>query len=346
MEGLYGTDPTFLKNDIEEKDFFEVSTNFSSKGIKSSLKNPKLQKISTESSKNPPFSQISNLETNHTHLIKNENSSQSFIISSTTNKNQFQNQFISIYYNTNLTELTEPIDLGLDCSTSTDESLQSLWCESLLSCQISNLNEPVSPKRFKKMKFIANLIKEMMILDGFYSYRQVAFAIIQDISKPDDNEKEKFIKNVFRRVYDAINVLIAAKIIYKKGFKYIWRYSPCEKLEDIRTEIEKKRKIIEIKRLVLKDMTEKYLAVSQLLLRNRNRVDIEKIKIPFIVVASQECPDNLIKIDANFRHNQLSARFRKPIKVLGDLGVVARLGLNVYYNELPEEIIDLIAPIN
>ena len=345
MEGLYGPYPALLKNDIEEKSPLKVSTNFRSKDIKPSQKHSKLQKVLSRSPQNFSFLNSTNIQTNDAQSNENDSFSKPLIKSPTSIKNQFQNHFLSIYYNANLTDLTEPTDLGLDRS-STDESLESLWYESPSSYLTSDLNESISPKRSKGMKFIANQIKEMMVLDGFYSYKEVAFAIIQDPSAADNNEKEKLIKNVFRRVYDAINVLIAAKIIYKKSLKYIWRYSPCEKLEGIRTEIENKRKLVEIKRLVLKDMTEKYLAMSQLLLRNKNRLDVNKIKIPFIVVASQECPDNLIKIDANFRQNQVSARFRKPIKVLGDLGVVARMGLNVYYNELHEEVIDLIAPIN
>ena len=75
-----------------------------------------------------------------------------------------------------------------------------------------------SPEQNKGLKYLSFKVKEIICKKGLSSYRQVADELIV---QKKANSKEG--KNVLRRVYDALNVLIAVGVITKTSKRYIWQ---------------------------------------------------------------------------------------------------------------------------
>ena len=63
--------------------------------------------------------------------------------------------------------------------------------------------------------------------EGPLSYQQVASRAIDEMQHEDmeDAEDEKDQKNIRRRVYDALNVLVAVKVLRKNEYKQVM-YNP------------------------------------------------------------------------------------------------------------------------
>lgn len=69
----------------------------------------------------------------------------------------------------------------------------------------------------KGLKILSVLVKEIVEQSNGISYKEVARRILQDqcfeTVRDEDEKKEE--SNIKRRVYDALNVLISVKVIYK-----------------------------------------------------------------------------------------------------------------------------------
>ena len=66
--------------------------------------------------------------------------------------------------------------------------------------------------------------------------------------------------------------------------------------------------------------------------------DQEVIQFPFIIVATEEHPENSVKMESNIAHTEIRMKFAKDIKLFGDLEVLQRLNLTKDLQILPEEV--------
>lgn len=257
------------------------------------------------------------------------------------------NEFLNTFLENNIQTLSEACDLGLDVSECENDSLEHMWSKpaSLKSSDQQSSCESI-PKANKGLKFLASKVKSIIFSKGFHSYREVTDALIEELEISELLDKKKEEKNILRRVYDALNVLIAADIVVKSGKKYVWKHSGEDYNELVENRILKKKMKIEAKRDYFNDIVHKYVATHHLLIRNREVYSEERIKIPFILVATEEHPDNFIRVRANPEHTELGVSFRREIKVLGDLEVLARLNTKMHFNGLPTEVLELLRPSN
>lgn len=283
------------------------------------------------------------LQYNRPNLINEEENEKLAILSD----QMITNEFVRTFFENNIQSLLEPNDLGLGASEYENDSLENFWSK---SASLKNIDQHSSsesvPKPNKGLKFLASKVKSIIFSKGFHSYREVTDALVEELEISELLDRKKEEKNILRRVYDALNVLIAADIVVKSGKKYVWKHSGEDYNELVENRILKKRMKIEAKRDYFNDIVHKYVATYHLLARNKERFDQDVIKIPFVLVATEESPENFIKVQANPAHTELSVSFRKEIKVLGDLEVLARLNTKMHFNGLPTEVLELLRPTN
>jgi hypothetical protein len=75
------------------------------------------------------------------------------------------------------------------------------------------------PRNAKGLKILSARVKSILMGKKLGSYRQVAQELIKDLNIVNKAEE----KNILRRVYDALNVLIAAGVVVKQGKDYCWK---------------------------------------------------------------------------------------------------------------------------
>lgn len=201
-------------------------------------------------------------------------------------------EFMKAYYDMNMHSLASPRDLGFDWTPSSAEddydiSLSNMWPEDS-STNKSNQTASDTPPQLKArsnkgLKALSWRVKEVVCSKQHTSYQEVAEELMEQIVDSYSADKEKDERNIRRRVYDALNVLIAAQVITKIGRKVTWRGipEPSHKLNSA----------LDCKREMLRELAFKKLALEGLVNRNRRGVNTSKcISFPFLVVGVPHKP--------------------------------------------------------
>ena len=130
------------------------------------------------------------------------------------------------------------------------------------------------------------------------TYNEVADELVAEFSKPDDPrfcaDQAYDEKNIRRRVYDALNVLMAMNIITKEKKEIMWKGLPATSesdVEHLREEKLRARARVEKKNAHLRELVEQYNSYQALLQRNAARAEAgvvpSGIQLPFILVQTR-----------------------------------------------------------
>ena len=109
------------------------------------------------------------------------------------------------------------------------------------------------------MRVISKYVYQIVLEEKMTSYKDVANKLVDfKYAKAIEDDKEK---NIKRRVYDSLNVLVAASVFQKNGKEVsVWNSNPHDELEDeeyeepdeflekVLMDIEEKKKILEEKK--------------------------------------------------------------------------------------------------
>ena len=250
-------------------------------------------------------------------------------------------EYLKTFYGNKIQDLSEAFDLGLSPFDS-EESLNALWSTPVKKITESISTEESTPRHCRGLKFLTSKVKSIIYSKGFFSYKEVSDELVKELEITDGLDKGKEEKNILRRVYDALNVLIASEVVVKKGKKYVWQHSVLEYNDETKNQILKTRMRIEEKKEVLKEQVNRLTAINALLERNQVEIDKEIIRLPFIIVATEEHPDNMVKMESNPSHTEIVMKFKKEIQLFGDLEVLIKLHLNQSKSNLPEEVMSLL----
>eukprot|EP00250_Pteridium_aquilinum_P010742 c19603_g1_i2 orf=251-1225(+) len=136
---------------------------------------------------------------------------------------------------------------------------------------------------------------------GRTTHNEVADELIAEITHeesllalPDQQQYDE--KNIRRRVYDALNVLMAMEIISKDKKEIQWRGIPSSDIEDIelvKAEHMQVRGRLEKKAAYLRDLEEQMVGIHNLIERNERlfqgtgSVPANGVALPFILVQTQ-----------------------------------------------------------
>lgn len=170
---------------------------------------------------------------------------------------------------------------------------------------------------------------------------------------PQSTEKQQYdMKNIRRRVYDALNVLMAMNIIEKEKKEIRWVGLPtsssqeCRRLEEEKVQ---RQESIAKKTEQLQELVIQLVAYKSLVQRNRELENKEgrgsaesMLFLPFIVVNTNK--DTVVDCSIANDKTEFLFHFDQPFEIHDDIEILKRLGLayGLEKNEVPDDCRDSI----
>eukprot|EP00042_Codosiga_hollandica_P046518 m.490288 g.490288 ORF g.490288 m.490288 type:complete len:513 (+) comp57249_c1_seq1:316-1854(+) len=167
---------------------------------------------------------------------------------------------------------------------------------------------------------------------GTTTYNEVADELVLEQDgeiEPDSNDAHAP-KNIRRRVYDALNVLMAMNIIAKDKKEIRWIGLPTTSQQEFERLEESKKRIqerISKKREHLYDLVLQQIAFKNLIARNEARQLPEgaTMQLPFIVVNTDK--DTIIECQMTEDKSEYFFDFSAPFEIHDDIEILKRMGL-------------------
>ncbi|XP_005090901.1 transcription factor Dp-1 [Aplysia californica] len=193
----------------------------------------------------------------------------------------------------------------------------------------------------KGLRHFSMKVCEKVQMKGVTSYNEVADELVAEFSdplnmlSPSDAVMPYDQKNIRRRVYDALNVLMAMNIISKEKKEIRWIGLPTNSAQECQhLEIEKQKRIERIKHKTqqLQELILQQIAFKNLVQRNR---DLEKsqgppasnsaIQLPFIIVNTSK----KTVIDCSISNDKCEYLFKfdNTFEIHDDIEVLKRMGM-------------------
>ncbi|KAI8589983.1 E2F/DP family winged-helix DNA-binding domain-containing protein [Geranomyces variabilis] len=200
--------------------------------------------------------------------------------------------------------------------------------------------EPDPSKRVKGLRHFSRCVAEKVQAKGTTTYNEVADELVDEFTTQARNADSYDHKNIRRRVYDALNVLMAMGIIAKAKKEIRWIGLPTEgsyqrDLEALQKELlvltaaEREAGEISARRQCLLKMLAKRNKLEQTQrgsLRTENSLEPEAgegIMLPFLLLRST-C-DAHVEIENTDDKSQFMISFSKPYHLVKDMEVVSSL---------------------
>jgi hypothetical protein len=212
-----------------------------------------------------------------------------------------------------------------------DDSQNSIWSRStndvyspdfLLTESGALSSMHYNLRGLKGLKALSVYLKDMVKGRYFTSYKEITDQVVQTLGLKEECPE---IKNIRRRLYDALNVMSAVgyvNISYKEFSNYFIPRS-SESIEDLTASIQNKRRI-------LADLVKKVESMKKILSRNSKKRHREVIPFPFILLAIKPSSSSISpKVSSIFKPllNTTVIKSRSAFEVLGDIDVVSRMNL-------------------
>ena len=214
------------------------------------------------------------------------------------------------------------------------------------------------PKTGKGLRHFSMKVCEKVKLKGSTTYNEVADELVAEFSAdpiasraafqggylPGDQEPFDQ-KNIRRRVYDALNVLMAMNIISKEKKEIKWIGLPtnaAQECTELEAEKQKRLERIAAKKQQLRDVLIQQIAFKNLVDRNRScgvmPTNNALIKLPFIIVNT----DKKTVIDCSISNDKTEYlfNFNNTFEIHDDVEVLKRMGLAYHLEKLDGQTID------
>eukprot|EP00096_Caligus_rogercresseyi_P002415 TRINITY_DN1453_c0_g1_i1.p1 TRINITY_DN1453_c0_g1~~TRINITY_DN1453_c0_g1_i1.p1 ORF type:complete len:517 (-),score=220.74 TRINITY_DN1453_c0_g1_i1:2184-3734(-) len=204
---------------------------------------------------------------------------------------------------------------------------------------ISDSKRRKSDKSGKGLRHFSMKVCEKVQAKGSTSYNEVADELVSELTDPlcsSPSEQQYDHKNIRRRVYDALNVLMAMNIISKEKKEIRWLGLPTNSIQEAKTlELDKAKKIERIKAKThqLQDLILQQIAFKNLLERNKERERTKgvpapnsAIQLPFIIVNTSK----KTVIDCSISNDKMEYLFNfdDTFEIHDDVEVLKRMGLS------------------
>lgn len=149
-------------------------------------------------------------------------------------------------------------------------------------------------------------------------------------------------KNIRRRVYDALNVLMAMDIIAKEKKNITWRGLPTnaqQEADRLQMDADERQHRIEGKRLQLQELLTQQISFKHLLQRNRASANAapehSRVHLPFIIVNTSK--QTVIDCEMAEDKHDIFFNFSMPFEIHDDNEILKRMGLhNCQLADLPQ----------
>ena len=190
-------------------------------------------------------------------------------------------------------------DLGLDFPGYELEikSLNSLYSDDTTSTPMKYLSGIKAPKTTPRsrngLKVLSWKVKEIVDRFGSSTYQEVADCLVKELDESDGDMKDE--KNIRRRVYDALNVLIAVGVLKKTSKRVEPLHKPAVNTGD------------KVKKL--KEVTNKFLKLKGLIERNKGmKRGFQNLFLPFDLVVIQKKSERPVRILANLQKTSVKVK--------------------------------------
>ncbi|KAK6485720.1 mRNAion factor Dp-1-like isoform X1 [Huso huso] len=196
-------------------------------------------------------------------------------------------------------------------------------------------------KNGKGLRHFSMKVCEKVQRKGTTSYNEVADELVAEFSTPDNhispNDSHVYDqKNIRRRVYDALNVLMAMNIISKEKKEIKWIGLPTNSAQECQNlEVERQRKLerIKQKQSQLQELILQQIAFKNLVQRNRQQEQQTSrpppsnsvIHLPFIIVNTSK----KTVIDCSISNDKFEYLFNfdNTFEIHDDIEVLKRMGM-------------------
>ena len=175
---------------------------------------------------------------------------------------------------------------------------------------------------------------------GTTTYNEVADELVKKVvadRQQEDPNGSFDQKNIRRRVYDALNVLMAMDIISKQKKEITWKGLPTaakQDMESMSKEITYRESQLAQKKEALRDLLTQQVCFRNLVQRNHARkpsqrqkmgMPDEKIPLPFIVVNTNKAAT--INCDMSGDRTNVQFDFSLPFEINDDNTILKRMGM-------------------
>lgn len=198
-------------------------------------------------------------------------------------------------------------------------------------------------KAYKGLRHFSMMVCKKVEEKGTTTYNEVADELVHAVieerrrEQPSDASTRFDEKNIRRRVYDALNVLMAMDIIYKDKKEISWKGLPTtasQDLEMLHRELSFRQSEVNRKRDALQELLMQQVCFRNLVDHNANRqgttMDVtkdNKIPLPFIVVNTSSSA--VIQCNMSRDLTDVMFDFSMPFEINDDNTILKRLGLYV-----------------
>jgi len=200
---------------------------------------------------------------------------------------------------------------------------------------------PMNDKQNKGLRHFSMKVCQKVKEKGITTYNEVADELVQERQAADNGDDQyedapnepHGPKNIRRRVYDALNVLMAMKIISKEKKEIRWIGLPNNSVQEFsHMEDLRAKKLDRIKRKTahLQELILQQLAFKNLIKRNsaNAKQDLESgncVHLPFIIVNTSK--ETAVNCQIAEDKSELFFDFDKPFEIHDDIEVLKRMGL-------------------
>ncbi|XP_073915185.1 transcription factor Dp-2 isoform X5 [Castor canadensis] len=195
-------------------------------------------------------------------------------------------------------------------------------------------------KNGKGLRHFSMKVCEKVQRKGTTSYNEVADELVSELTSSDDHlpaDSAYEQKNIRRRVYDALNVLMAMNIISKEKKEIRWIGLPSNSAQECQDlEVEKQRRIerIKQKRAQLQELLLQQIAFKNLVQRNRQNEQQNQgppalnstIQLPFIIINTSR--KTVIDCSISSDKFEYLFNFDNTFEIHDDIEVLKRMGMS------------------
>lgn len=192
----------------------------------------------------------------------------------------------------------------------------------------------------KGLRHFSMKVCEKVKAKGTTSYNEVADELVAELTDPrcqSPSDQQYDQKNIRRRVYDALNVLMAMNIISKEKKEIRWLGLPTNSVQEATSlETEKAKRIDRIKAKTeqLQDLMLQQIAFKKLVERNKEAEKNSRrptpnsvIEIPFIIVSTNQ--KTVIECQISSDKKEYLFEFDNTFEIHEDTFVLQKMGMTM-----------------
>lgn len=208
--------------------------------------------------------------------------------------------------------------------------------------EVENLLTPEFKRRRtekggKGLRHFSMKVCEKVKKKGTTSYNEVADELVEEFTNPHimTSHEQYDQKNIRRRVYDALNVLMAMNIISKEKKEIKWLGLPTNSVQECRNLLREKKQIserIKSKTQRLHDLLLQQISFKRLVERNTENEKLNgmptlnsAIQLPFIIVNTSR--KTIIDCSISDDKTEYQFVFTDHFQIHDDMEVLKRMGL-------------------